>query len=130
MLTSSQKIAPVFVLLVIAGAIGYSLLPFRFADDVDCGAPLFGAKALSAESSPRGFIRPVEDCLASGRSRLAVSAVAAFVAALAGTAMVGLRPLSAECLSGSHDACGEWWPGLMGGGGNAFGCQCDCHTAW
>jgi len=125
-LTSQQKLVPVFVLVVIAAAIGYALLPFSFADAIDCGPPLLGAKAQTTEAPPEGFIKPVEDCLASGKSRLAVSAVTAFVAVLAGTAMVALKPLSAECLRGSHDGCTEWWPGA--GGMGSMGCQCDCHA--
>lgn len=121
-----------FVFLVLAAAIGYALVPFRFADDVDCGAPLLGAKAKTAMATTSGFVRPVEDCLATGKSRLTVSAVTAFVAVLAGTAMVGLKPVSASCLNGNHDDCSEWWPNAAGGMGASLGCQCSCHDmgAW
>ncbi|MGH9189421.1 MAG: hypothetical protein ACRD0Q_05250 [Acidimicrobiales bacterium] len=128
-MTSQQKLVPVFVFVVLAAAIGYALLPFRFADAVNCGPPLLGAKAKTKTVSSRGFIKPEEDCLAAGKSRLTVSAVVAFIAVLAGTAMVGLQPLSQECLSGGHDDCTEWWPNIAGGLGERLGCQCDCHSA-
>jgi len=129
-LTSSQKLVPLFVIIVLAAAVGYAMLPFRFADEIDCGPPLFGAKAKTLTASPKGFIKPVEDCLNTGKSRLTVSAVTAFVAALAGTAAIAFKPQSAECMSGSHDSCREWWPGVMGGMGSSLGCQCDCHRGW
>lgn len=128
-MTGTQKLVPAFVLLFVAAAIGYGLLPFRFADAVNCGAPLLGAEAKTQVVSSRGFIKPEEDCLSAGKSRLTVAAVGALLAVLAGTAMVGLQPLSQECVSGSHDDCSEWWPGFIGGLGDRLGCQCDCHSA-
>ena len=128
-MTSQQKLVPVFVFLFLAVAIGYSLLPFRFADAVNCGPPLLGAEAKTKVVSSRGLIKPEEDCLNIGKSRLTVAAVTALLAVLAGTAMVALQPLSQECLSGGHDDCREWWPNLAGGLGERLGCQCDCHTA-
>lgn len=139
-MTSQQRLVPIFVLIVILGAIGYSLIPFQFADRIDCGAPLLGAHAqLASPANERearaqqvelsqGLIRPEEDCRSKGKSRLAVAGVASVVAALVGTAMVGLKPESHECLAGNHDDCHEWWAGLMGGAGTAMSCQCSCHA--
>ena len=126
-MTSQQKIVPIFVLVVIAGAIGYGLLPFRFADAISCEAPLLGAEAITKTADIRGFIKPEEDCASAGKSRLVRSAFAALLAALAGTAMVGLKPVSMECLSGSHDSCREYWTNATGGLGERLGCQCSCH---
>lgn len=131
--TSQQKAAPVVALVVMLLAVGYSLIPFQFADAIDCGAPLLGAEAKTETAPSTGFIKPKEDCLASGKSRLTVSGVIAFVAVLTAAAAVGLRPLSAECNSGSHDDCRYWWPaGVLGSVGDRLGCQCDCHagTSW
>jgi hypothetical protein len=126
--TTQQKIVPAFVLLVVAAAVGYALLPFRFAGAVNCGPPLLGAEAKTKVVSSKGFIKPEEDCLSKGKSRLVVSAVTALVAALAGTAMLAFQPLSAECLGGNHDDCSEWWMNMAGGFGESLGCQCECHS--
>ena len=130
--TSQQKAVPIVALVVMMLAIGYALLPLQFADAIDCGAPLLGAEAKTEAEPSAGFIRPKEDCLASGKSRLTVSGVVAFVAVLFAAAAVGLRPISKECDSGSHDDCADWWPNAMGGVGERLGCQCECHaaTAW
>ena len=42
-------------------------------------------------------------------------------------ALVGLKPTSSACLAGHHGDCREWWAAFMGGGADAFSCQCDCH---
>ena len=130
--TTQQKAAPIVALAVMLLAIGYSLIPFQFADAIDCGAPLLGADPKTETAPSAGFIRPDEDCLASGKSRLTVSGVIAFVAVLTAAAAVGLRPLSKECDSGSHDDCKDWWPGMLGSVGQRLACQCDCHAgaAW
>jgi hypothetical protein len=128
-LTSQLKIVPVFVLLVLAGAIGYGLLPFRFADSIRCEAPLMGAGAIDKEADIRGFIKPEEDCAAAGKSRLIKSAIAALLATMAGTAMLGLRPMTTECMSGNHDDCHEYWTNMAGGLGQRLGCQCECHAS-
>lgn len=130
--TSPQKAAPLVALAVMLLAIGYALIPFEFAGVVDCGPPLLGAEAKTKEAPSSGFIRPTEDCLSAGKSRLTVSGVVVFVAVLAAAAAVGLRPLSAECNGGNHDDCSQWWPNTMGSLAGGFGCQCECHagTAW
>ncbi|MEA2842704.1 MAG: hypothetical protein QOJ69_375 [Actinomycetota bacterium] len=51
----------VFALLVIA--VGYSLIPFTFANTIHCSPPLLGAKPKEKTAPVTGFIRPVEDCL-------------------------------------------------------------------
>lgn len=126
-MTSAQKAVPVVVLFVLALAVGWSLLPFRFADTIDCSPPLFGAKPHQLTAPPEGFINPVIDCKATGKSRLSVSAIAAFVAVLAGTLAVYFKPISGSCMAGNHEACREWWPAALGAGGEAFSCQCSCH---
>ena len=42
-MTRQQKIVPIVVLAVIALSLVWALIPFKFADIVDCGAPLLGA---------------------------------------------------------------------------------------
>jgi len=125
--TKQQKVIPFAVLFVLALAIVWSLIPFKFADIVDCEAPLFGASPRSG-APPTSFIDPVEDCRAKGKSRLSVSAVTAFVAVLAGTAMLSLKPISSSCAKGEHDDCREWWASFLGDAGAGLGCQCECHT--
>ncbi len=126
--TSQQKAAPIVALVVVLLAIGYALIPFQFADAIDCAPPLLGADARTETAPSTGFIRPDEDCLASGKSRLTVSGVVAFLAVLAAAAAVGLKPLSAECNSGNHDDCAHWWPGMLGPVGERLACQCECHA--
>jgi hypothetical protein len=116
----------VFVLLVIG--VGYSLLPFTFANTIHCSPPLFGAKPKEKTAPVTGFIRPVEDCLSAGKSRGALAATTALIAVAAGTAMVALKPISQRCLSGDHGNCHSYWPGFIGGIGEDFSCQCTCHS--
>jgi len=126
--TNQQKAAPAVALFVMLLAIGYTLIPFQFADAIDCGPPLLGADARTKTAPSTGFIRPEEDCLASGKSRLTVSGVVAFLAALTAAAAVGLKPISAECANGNHDDCAHWWPGMLGSAGERLACQCECHA--
>jgi hypothetical protein len=126
--TRQQKFVPIGVLVVMALAIVWALIPFKFANIVDCEAPLFGASPKSG-APPTSFINPEKDCLAKGKSRLSVSAVAAFVAALAGAAMLSLKPISSSCAKGDHDDCREWWlAAALGEAGAGLGCQCECHA--
>jgi hypothetical protein len=125
--TSEQKVVPVVVLLLLLAAIGYTLLPYKFANTIECEAPLFGGEPKTLEAPVEGLIRPEEDCPAKGRSRLTVAAFAALIFSAAGVALVGLKQTSASCLAGQHGDCREWWAGIMGGGAIAFSCQCDCH---
>jgi hypothetical protein len=124
--TQQQKLVPIGVLLIMALAVGWAFLPFNFANVVDCSAPFFGAEPQNA-APPTSFIDPEKDCLAKGKSRLSVSAVAAFVAALAGVAMIALKPISSSCSSGDHESCREWWLAPLGAAAAGLGCQCDCH---
>ena len=127
-MTRQQKVVPFAVLVVLALAIVWTLIPFKFANIVDCGAPLLGAKPKSG-APPTSFITPEVDCRAKGKSRLSVSAVASFVAVLAGTAIVSLRPISKSCENGEHDDCREWWlAAALGDAGAGLGCQCECHA--
>ncbi len=126
-MTRQQKLVPIGVLVVLALAIGWALIPFNFANVVDCQAPLFGAQPKSGAPAT-SFINPKKDCLAKGKSRLLVSAVAAFLAVSVGTAMVSFKPISTSCASGDHDACREWWlAAALGDAGAGLGCQCECH---
>jgi hypothetical protein len=128
--TTQQKAVPFFVLLIIALSVLWSLLPFDFANVVDCGPPLLGAKNKN-EAPPTSFINAEKDCKAKGKSRLSTSAVTAFVAVLAGTAIVSLKPISSSCASGDHDSCREWWLTVaLGDAGAGLSCQCECHEAW
>jgi hypothetical protein len=125
--TKQQKLVPVVVIVLLLGAIGYTLLPYSFADTIDCEAPLFGGEPKDLVAPIEGLIRPAVDCPAKGRSRLTVAAFAALIFSAAGVAMVGLKPTSGACLAGRHGDCREWWAGFMGGSAEAFSCQCDCH---
>ena len=125
-MTRQQKVVPFFVLAIIALSIVWALIPFNFANVVDCGAPLLGAHNKN-EAPVTSFIHAKSDCLAKGKSRLLVSAVAAFIAALVGTAMVGLKPISTSCAAGDHDDCREWWLAPLGAAAAGLGCQCECH---
>lgn len=115
---------PPVVLVIIALAAGWSLLPFQFAEGVDCGPPLLGAKPKSEASV--GLILPKEDCRSKAKSRLLTSAMISLAAAGAGTALIALQPLSPQCFKGNHDACPDWWANLVSSSG--FGCECDCHS--
>ncbi|MDP1805646.1 MAG: hypothetical protein Q8K72_10805, partial [Acidimicrobiales bacterium] len=95
-MTRQQKFVPIGVLFIMALALVWTLIPFNFANVVDCEAPLFGAEPKN-EAPPTSFIRADEDCLAKGKSRLLVSAVAAFIAASGGLAMVAMKPISSAC---------------------------------
>jgi hypothetical protein len=125
--TSQQKLVPVFVIVLLLGAVGYTMLPYRFANTIDCEAPLFGGEPKTLDAPVEGLIRPAVDCPAKGRSRLTVAAFAALIFSAAGVALVGLKPTSSSCLAGRHQDCREWWAAIMGGGADAFSCQCDCH---
>ncbi len=126
-MTTQQKVVPFAALAVIALALVWSLLPFQFADVVDCEAPLFGANNKN-EAPPTSFINAEEDCKAKGKSRLSVTAVAAFVAVLAGAAIVGFKPISSSCASGNHESCREYWLAGVLGEGSGLSCQCECHS--
>ena len=84
-MTRQQKFVPIGVLFIMALALIWSVIPFDFANVVDCEAPLFGAEPKN-EAPPTSFINAEEDCLAKGKSRLLVSATAALFAAVAGAA--------------------------------------------
>lgn len=127
-MTRQQKLAPVLVFVVLLGAIGYTLLPFKFANVLQCEPALFGGDPKSEKQIGVGLIRPQEDCHNKAKSRMSVAAVTCLVAVLAGAAVVGSRPLSQACLAGNHDDCREWWTQALGPLGDSFGCQCDCHA--
>ncbi len=124
-MTKIQKSMPIFVLIVILLAVGWSILPFEFTSGVDCGAPLFGAKP--KDPTAVGLIQPDKDCLSKGKSRLLVSAMLSLAAAGVGTAAVLLQPMSTACMNGNHDDCRYGWGSLLTENFDGIGCQCDCH---
>jgi len=125
--TRQQKLVPIGVLVILALSLLWSVIPFDFANVVDCEAPLFGADPKN-EAPGTSFINPEEDCLSKGKSRLLVSAVASFLAVLGGTVMLNMKPISASCAGGDHDDCREWWlAAALGDAGRGLGCQCECH---
>lgn len=125
-MTRVQKLVPLLVLLVIVLAVGWCLLPFQFAQGVNCGPPLFGGKPDSEESV--GLILPKEDCRSKAKTRLLTSAMLSLAAAAAGTAAIALKPISTQCLSGNHDDCPDWWANLLSENFSGLGCQCECHA--
>ena len=126
-MTRQQKLVPIGVLVILALSLLWSVIPFDFANVVDCEAPLFGADPKN-EAPGTSFINPEEDCLSKGKSRLLVSAVASFLAVLGGTVMLNMKPISASCAGGDHDDCREWWlAAALGDAGRGLGCQCECH---
>jgi hypothetical protein len=125
--TKAQKTLPPVMLGVILLAVAWSFLPFEFTSGVGCGPPLLGAKPDNA--TPVGLIEPEKDCKSKAKSRLLVSAMISLAAAGAGTAAVALKPISTQCLNGSHDDCPDWWPNLLSERFEGLGCQCECHGA-
>jgi hypothetical protein len=125
--TTQQKAVPFVALFVMALGLIWSLLPFKFADVVNCEAPFFGAKNKN-EAPPTSFIDAKEDCHAKGKSRLSVTAVTVFVAALASAAIVSMKPISSACAKGDHDDCREYWLAGVLGEGSGLSCQCECHA--
>ena len=127
-MTRQQKLVPIGVLAILALSLIWAVLPFNFANVVDCEAPLFGAQPKN-DAPGTSFINPEEDCLSKGKSRLLVSAVAALMASAAGATMVGMKPISRACGNADHDNCQEWWlAAALGDAGAGLGCQCECHS--
>jgi len=126
-LTKEQKIISGVVLAILVLAVGYTLLPFRFANAVDCGPPLLGGKAGKYEDRGLGFIKPSRDCHNAARSRLAVAAVTSFVAMGVGVAALASKNESQSCLNGNHEDCTEFWPAEMSEKASGYACQCSCH---
>ena len=126
-MTNQQKAVPFVVLFVIALGLVWSLIPFQFADVVDCEAPLFGAGNKN-EAPATSFINAEEDCKSKGKSRLSVTAVTAFVAVLAGAAVLSMKPISSSCANGDHDKCREYWLAGVLGEDSGLSCQCECHA--
>src|SRR5207248_3529313 len=120
--TKPQKYICFAALAVVLIAVGWTLLPFRFADAVDCGPPLLGAKPGAYESRGVGLIKPDRDCHDKAKSRLTVAAVASLLAVGTAAAALYLQPLSRQCMSGNHDECPEWWPAALGPAGEGFSC--------
>ena len=126
-MTTQQKAVPLVVLFVIALGLVWSLIPFVFAVVVDCVSPLFGAGTINV-APPTSLINAKEDCKSKGKSRLSVTAVTTFVAVLAGTAMLSMKPISSSCTNGDHDKCREYWLAGVLGEGSGLSCQCECHS--
>lgn len=128
-MTKQQKVVAGVVLTILLLSVGWVLLPFRFADAVDCGPPLLGAEPGEYIDTGQGFINPERDCHNKAKSRLTVAATASLLAVVVGVVALTAKPQSAECLNGDHDACSQWWPAELGPTGEEFSCQCSCHTA-
>jgi len=127
--TRQQKLVPIGVLVVLVLALGWALVPFNFANVVDCEAPLFGADPKN-EAPGTSFINEEEDCLSKGKSRLLVSATASLLAVAAGAAMLTFKPISSSCSKGDHEDCREGWLAALGDSAAGLGCQCECHADW
>lgn len=126
-MTKQQKVVAGVVLAILLLSVGWVLLPFRFANTLDCGPPLLGAKPGEYVETGQGFIKPERDCHNKAKSRLTVAAVASLLAVVVGVVSLAAKPLSAECLNGNHDDCSQWWPAELGPAGEGFSCQCTCH---
>ena len=127
-MTKQQKVVSGVVVAILLLSVGWVLLPFRFADAVDCGPPLLGAEPGEYVETGQGFINPERDCHNKAKSRLTVAATASLLAVVVGVVSLTVKPQSAECLNGDHDACSQWWPAELGPAGEEFSCQCSCHT--
>ncbi|HEX2274837.1 MAG TPA: hypothetical protein VHG90_13260 [Acidimicrobiales bacterium] len=127
-MTKQQKVVSGVVVAILLLSVGWVLLPFRFADAVDCGPPLLGAEPGEYVETGQGFINPERDCHNKAKSRLTVAATASLLAVVVGVVSLTVKPQSAECLNGDHDACSQWWPAELGPTGEEFSCQCTCHT--
>ncbi len=114
------------VLAIIAVSVAYTLLPFKFAGTLDCGAPLLGSDP-GDYHNPAGLIEPERDCSNAGRSRLLVAATASLLAGAVGVATAMSRNVSRACLRGRHGECTEWWAAALGPAAQGFSCQCSCH---
>jgi hypothetical protein len=126
--TKQQRIISIVVLAVVLLSVAWTLLPFRFADAVNCGPALLGAKPGHYDDHGRGLINPKRDCHDKGKSRLTVAAIASLVAVIVGASTLAVHPVSAQCLRGGHEECPHWWPAALGPGGEGFACQCGCHA--
>ena len=126
-MTRQQKLVPIGVAVILLLSIGWALVPFNFANVVDCEAPLFGASPKN-DAPGTSFIKPEEDCLAKGKSRLLVSATASLLAVAAGAAMLTFKPISSSCSKGDHEDCREGWLAVLGDSAAGLGCQCECHA--
>lgn len=128
-MSKQQRIVAIGVLVVLVLAVGWTLLPFRFADAVDCGPPLLGAKPGHFDDKGSSLINPTRDCRNSARSKLTFAAVAALIAVVTGAVTIALQPVSRYCIAGDHERCPEWWPAALGPFGDTLSCQCECHRA-
>lgn len=131
-MTTGQRAVPLAALLVALLAVGYALLPFRFAGAVRCGAPLFGAEPETHEQV--GFIDPGRACDDAGSSRLLTAATFALVAVAAAAGLALVPEPGWDCRDGHHGDCHASWPVLLGPLGRSIACRCPCHqgatTAW
>jgi polyhydroxyalkanoate synthesis regulator phasin len=79
-----RRLVPLLALVVVLGAIGFTLLPFSAAGAVDCDPPLLVANPDIRQTA--GYRRPELACVPPGNTRLIVSALVAFLAVAVGTA--------------------------------------------
>ena len=126
-MTKQQRYISIGVLIVLVIAIGWTLLPFKFAGTLSCGPPILGGNPGEFSDEGKSLIVPERDCHNAARSRLTVAAVGALMAVIAGAVALAFQPVSRHCLAGDHDDCVDWWPAALGPLGHSLGCQCDCH---
>ena len=118
-----QRIGALVALSIVALAIVFALMPFTFADSVECGPALLGSKPRTVESV--GLTEPTRDCARTGTSRLAVSGVMAIIAVATGAGISQIQPPGKDCREGRHGDCHGGWPALIGV--RRLACQCSCH---
>ncbi len=125
-MSSFQRIVVFVSFGVLALAIVFALLPFTFADTVNCGPALLGSEPRQAELPEAGLVQPERDCERTGRSRLATSGFVAILAVVTGAGVTLVEPPGKDCRDGRHADCHGGWPAQAGL--NRFACQCSCHS--
>ncbi len=91
-LTTRQRVVPVLAVLVLLGAVAYSLVPFTVADTVECRGALRGADPVG-DLPPAVIVGdPRKACHDFGNSRLSLAGVVAVAAVVVGAAGLLLPP--------------------------------------
>ena len=82
---TARKVIPLVALLVLAGVLVYTLLPFKVAGAVSCGPALTGSEPRTEEVTV-GLLRPPKACDDAGRNRLVNGGIIAVLALIGGGA--------------------------------------------
>ncbi len=91
-LTTRQKVVPVLALVVLLGALAYTLVPFTVAETVDCQAALRGSDP-EAGVPPGAIVgNPRKACHDVGNSRLSLAGAVGVAAMIIGAAGLFLPP--------------------------------------